>query len=290
MGSPNESGFGTVVLVGTNHNNDPSTTAALADLDIAYTDGQTRPADDVLAAELGSTTVLPGVHSSVSGAFQINGTVTLDAAGDSSAVFILKMASTLVTGSGSMVSLSRGAHASNVFWVVGSSATLGQNSTLEGSILALTAITFGNAATVNGRSLAHDAAVTLDASTVSNVIACGLFTPTPSVSPTRTPSAAASGGTPTPGQDEQYCYPSPARGDSATVAYWMKGSGRVAVKLYNQTGRLVDTVSEDKSGGWQNTQVSIGKFASGTYYFQVVKNFDDGSSEARQPGKFVVLH
>ena len=285
VGSPSETGFGTVVLVGTNHNNDSTTVAALGDLNIAYTDGQSRSADDVLAAELGTTTVLPGVHSSISGAFHIGGTVTLDAGGNTAAVFIMKMSSTLVTAANSMVSLSRGAQASNVFWVVGSSATLGQSSTLEGSILALTAITFGNAATVHGRSLAHDAAVTLDTSTVTNSIACGLFTPTP----TRTPSASTSS-TPTGDHDQQYCYPSPAQGDSARIVYWMRTSGGVAVKLYNQTGRQVDIISENKSGGWQNSQVSIGKFASGTYYFQVVKHFDDGSTESQAPGKFVVLH
>ena len=78
-----------------------------------------------IGTELGGTTLVPGVYNSPSGTFQITGTVTLDGQGDPNAVFIFQMESTLVTASNSVVLLTNGTHACNVFWQVGSSATIG---------------------------------------------------------------------------------------------------------------------------------------------------------------------
>ena len=81
-------------------------------------------------------TKAPGVYASPAGTFGITGTLTLDAEGDPNAVFILKAASMLITASASSVDLVNGARSSNIFWVVGSSATLGTYSILRGNVLA----------------------------------------------------------------------------------------------------------------------------------------------------------
>jgi hypothetical protein len=92
--------------------------------------------------------------------------LTLDAQGDADAVFIFQMASTLTTTAGRQVILSGGARSSNVFWQVGTAATLGSTSVFRGTIMADQAITLETGATLDGRVLARIAAVTLD----SNVI------------------------------------------------------------------------------------------------------------------------
>jgi hypothetical protein len=101
----------------------------------------------------------------------ITGTLTLDGQGNANAVWIFQIASSLTTLSTSNVVLAGGASAHNIFWQVGSSATLGTNSTFNGSILALTSITLTTGATLNGRALAQNGAVTLDTNTV-NVPSC----------------------------------------------------------------------------------------------------------------------
>jgi len=82
-------------------------------------------------------------------------------------VFIFQVTSTLITGSGSHVVLTNGASACNVFWQIGSSATLGTNSVFKGNILALTSITLTTGADLQGRALARNGAVTLDGNTIS---------------------------------------------------------------------------------------------------------------------------
>jgi len=120
--------------------------------------------------ELGGTTKTAGVYNSPAGTFGITGTLTLDAQGDPSAVFIFQAASTLITAAASGVTLINGAQASNVFWVVGSSATLGTNSTLRGTVLALTSITVTTGTSIDGRALARNGAVTLDTNTITDFV------------------------------------------------------------------------------------------------------------------------
>ncbi len=84
----------------------------------------------------------------------------------------------------------------------------------------------------------------------------------------------------------------------ATIAYCMPSPGEVIIKVHNQTGRLVDTLRETKSAGPQTSQISVGRFASGTYYYVITLRYDHQSPEAsgflgtvetRAPHKFVVL-
>jgi Ice-binding-like/HD domain len=144
-------------------------TAAQAknDLAAAYDDVVARPTTETIPVELGGTTQTPGVYDSPAGTFGITGTLTLDAQGDPNAVFIFKAASTLITASASQVNLVNGARASNVFWQVGSSATLGTFSVLRGNVLALASITVTTGTTVDGRMLARTGAVTLDTDVIT---------------------------------------------------------------------------------------------------------------------------
>jgi len=91
----------------------------------------------------------------------VTGTVTLDGRGDANATFVFQVGSTLVTGTGANIALIGGAQAKNVWWQVGSSATLGTGTTFRGNILALTSITLVDNATMLGRALARNGAVSL---------------------------------------------------------------------------------------------------------------------------------
>jgi hypothetical protein len=160
-------GFPPGQVNGTTHVADSAAVQAQADLTTAYGNAAARTVSATIPVELGGTTQTPGVYNSAAGTFGITGTLTLDAQGNPDAVFIFQAASTLITAAASRVSLINGAQASNVFWVVGSSATLGTSSTLQGTILALTSITETTGAIVNGRTLARNGAVTLDTNTVN---------------------------------------------------------------------------------------------------------------------------
>ncbi len=131
----------------------------------AYNDAAGR-LNGVLYAELGGLTLNSGVYKSAS-SLLLTGSLTLDAQGDPNAVWIFQAGSTLTTASSSVVNLVGGAQASNIFWQVGSSATLGTYTNFAGSILALTSITVTTGATVDGRVLAIDGAVTLDSNTIA---------------------------------------------------------------------------------------------------------------------------
>jgi hypothetical protein len=160
-------GFPPGEVTGVAHVADAVAAQAKVDLTVAYNDAAARPTTATVPVELGGTTRTPGVYESPAGTFGITGTLTLDAQGDPGAVFIFKAASTLITASGSSVSLVNGARSSNVFWKVGSSATLGTYSTLRGTVLALASITVTTGVTVDGRVLASTAAVTLDTDTIT---------------------------------------------------------------------------------------------------------------------------
>jgi LPXTG-motif cell wall-anchored protein len=95
-------------------------------------------------------------------ALSLTGTLTLDGAGDPNSVFIFQTDSTLTAASGSQVLFINGAQECNVFWQVGSSATIGTGASFAGNILALTSVSVTTGATVRGRALAQTGSVTLD--------------------------------------------------------------------------------------------------------------------------------
>lgn len=141
--------------------------AAQAQLDAAtaYDDAAGRSPTASVTADLGGQTLVSGVYSGPT--LGLTGTVILDAQGDPDAVFIFQAGSTLITETTSVVALANGAQACNVFWQIGSSATLGSSSTFVGTLLALTSVTANTGAAVSGRLLARNAAVTVDSNTIT---------------------------------------------------------------------------------------------------------------------------
>ncbi|MFF3325819.1 ice-binding family protein, partial [Streptomyces sp. NPDC002889] len=148
------------------HQTDAVAAQAQVDLTTAYDDAAGQPEDvDITDVDLGGQSLGPGVYHADSG-IQLTGQLTLDAAGDPNAVWVFQAESTLITAPNSSVLLVDGASPCNVFWQVGSSATLDTNTTFVGNILALTQIALNDAATIQGRALARNAAVTM----INNVI------------------------------------------------------------------------------------------------------------------------
>jgi len=150
-----------------------SLTTAKIDLNTAFTYASGLTATSLAGGDnqLGGQTLFAGVYS-VAAASTANliGTLTLDAQGNLNAVFIIQASSTLITASDSSVVLINGAQACHVFWVVDSSATLGTGTDFMGNILALTSIVLDTGATVDGRLLAENAAVTLDHNTITEAV------------------------------------------------------------------------------------------------------------------------
>ncbi len=139
---------------------------AQSDLTLAYDDAAARTPAVSAPANLGGLRLTPGVYKNAS-SLGLTGALTLDAQGDPDAVFVFQAGSTLTTASASQVRLVNGAQACNVFWKVGSSATLGTGTVLAGNILALTSISMGSGVTMHGRALARNGAVTLINDTIT---------------------------------------------------------------------------------------------------------------------------
>jgi cell division septation protein DedD len=190
-----------IVSNGTIHSADGVAGGAQSDLTTAYNDAAGRSPTANVPGFIGAgQTLTPGVYKA-SSSLDVGGSLTLDGGGDPNAVFIFQAPSTLITDSASSVILTNGAQACNVFWQVGSSATLGTNSAFAGTILALTSISVDTGDTIAGRALARNGAVTLDDDTITSPT-CATPPPTPTptptaTTPTSTPTSTTSA-TPTP--------------------------------------------------------------------------------------------
>jgi len=191
------------VINGTIHAADAAAAQAQLDLTTAYNDAAGRALTADVPSTIGSAGIdtgplVPGVYKA-SSTLEVKGALTLDAQNDPNAVFIFQVGSALLTDSASTVILSNGAQACNVFWQVGSSATLGTGSTFTGTILALTSITVTTGDTVFGRVLARNGEVTLDDDNIT-VPTC---TPTSTSSPTATPPTTSPPTTPPPSKKKK---------------------------------------------------------------------------------------
>lgn len=173
---------------GVSGNNPGLIITAQTDLGLAYDDAAGQASDFAVDASTTDSfagtgyTLEPGVYTSGS-TMGITGTLTLDGGGDPDAVFIFQAGSSLTTATDSEVVLTNSAQACNVFWQVGSSATLGTTSTFLGTIMAVASITDDGGSTIEGRLLADadendTGAVTLNNTTIS-VPTCATATPTP---------------------------------------------------------------------------------------------------------------
>jgi len=157
-----------VVTRGAIHAGDGAAMQAQADLTTAYNILANEAVNTNLTSQnLGGMTLLPGVYRFNSSASLI-GTLTLDAQGDPNASFHFQIGSTLVTATGAAVNVINGGSDTNVYWQVGSSATLGIGTAFRGHILALASITLNTGATIlNGSALARTGGVTMGSNTIT---------------------------------------------------------------------------------------------------------------------------
>ncbi|WP_394753273.1 ice-binding family protein [Crenothrix sp.] len=171
------------VTTGTIHAGDAVAAQAQSDNAIAYNNLASQACNTTygIPTNIGGMTLVPGVYCFSSSA-QLTGTLTLDAQGDPSAVWVFKVGSTLITAVNSSVQIINGGQQCNVFWQVGSSATLGTGTSFVGNILALASISLNSNTDVSGRALARNGAVTMDSNAVS-ISVCAV-SPGTSIPPT----------------------------------------------------------------------------------------------------------
>ena len=195
------SGFPPGTVNGAVHSADAAAGQAQTDLTTAYDSAAGRTPPVTVSGDLGGLTLTPGVYKSGS-SLGLTGELTLDAQGDPNAVFIFQAGSSLTTASASDITLIGGAQACNVYWQVGSSATLGTTSVFAGNILAYTSVSVNNGVTVQGRVLARNGAVTLDNDVIGPTACTTPAATTPSgttptgTSPTGTTPTGTKPGTP----------------------------------------------------------------------------------------------
>jgi hypothetical protein len=187
---------GHVIPPGAINRTNAAAAKARADLTAAYISAAGRPLSATTGANLANRHLVGGVYAGPSkGALSLTGPLVLDGAGDPNSVFIFQTNSSLITASSSTVSLINGAQECNVFWQVGSSATLGTGSVFTGNIMALTSISVTSGVTVHGRALARNGAVTLD-NDVFTRPTCALSTPVGGSPGVTTPGAGGGSGGP----------------------------------------------------------------------------------------------
>jgi hypothetical protein len=149
---------------------DPDVDLAKADLTKAFNVAASLTPQASGLEQLAGKTLKPGVYAG--GALDLSSGNTLTLDGGAESVWVFQASSTLVTGTGSRILLINGASICNVFWQVGSSATLGSGSTFVGTIMAQESISVGTAATIEGRLLASTSAVTLLTDTITRPSGC----------------------------------------------------------------------------------------------------------------------
>jgi hypothetical protein len=172
------------VTTGALHEGDTAAAAAHADASLAYAflkGMPSIPANNLTGTNLGGLTLAPGVYTFNTSA-QLTGDLTLDAGGASDALFVFQIGSTLTTASNAHVSVINGGanyDESNVFWQVGSSATLGSGTAFKGNVLAYASITLVTGASMVGDALALNGGVTMESNSVTSPPLVGPILPPP---------------------------------------------------------------------------------------------------------------
>jgi hypothetical protein len=262
-------GFPPGTVNGATHAADPIAAQAQLDLTAAYNDAAGRTTGAItVAGNLGGQTLTPGLYKSASTLEISSGDLTLDAQGDANAVFIFQMGTTLTTTVGRLVILSGGAKAANIFWQVGSSATLGSNSVLKGNILALASITAASGAVVDGRLLARTAAITLNA----NAVGLGSVAPATTVASAQSGTTDAVVGVP---NRVSLASSNPLRSGPAIIRFGLAKADRVEINVYDVGGRVVRSLVNqafepgDHEVQWDRLDRNGGPVPSGLYFTKV---------------------
>jgi len=246
-------GFPSGTLTGVKHPGNATSAAAQLALKAAYDSTSTRKVDSTIAAELSGKTYIQGVYTSGLGTFGITDTLTLNGNGDASAVWIFKMTGSLTTASNSYVKLINGAQWTNVFWLVGTSATLGANSTFRGNIMALSSIIANEGAFISGRLLARTDSVSLHNNIIGGV---------PVVTSVQTKNIPE-------GFTLSQNYPNPFN-PTTTINYQLPTSSIVTLKVYDVIGREVAmVVNEVKEVGSYSVQFDASHLSSGIYFYTI---------------------
>jgi LPXTG-motif cell wall-anchored protein len=241
-----ESEANPVITTGTKYKEAEEIVAvAKSALEAAYLDAAGRSPETTIATELGGATLTPAVYSTAAGTMGLTGILTLDGEGDPDAVFIFKMASTLITASASKIVFINEAQACNVFWQVGSSATFATNSIFAGHVLALTSITANTGATFEGQLLARNGAVTLDSNTIVNDLCVETVTETATSSPAPDPAPETTTTSPTSTTSPETATASPAPAP-ATEA---EAVGPVPAPKNTEEAKALAPVTETETGG-----------------------------------------
>nr|ALG05172.1 ice-binding protein [bacterium] len=235
-------GFPPGVLNGTISSADTVADKAKSDLTTAYNVAASLTPKTSGLTDLVGKSLVPGVYSG--GALSLSGTLTLT--GSANSVWVFQAASTLITGSASNIIINGGASACNVFWKVGTSATLGSGSNFTGTILANKSITANTTASITGRLLARTGAVTLDTNTISKPTNCVALSGAVATSPTIT-----SGTPPTPHLDTEYSFRVIATGTPAPTFSVSAGTLPPGLSLNASTGVISGTPT--KSGTYNFT-------------------------------------
>ncbi|SFN36092.1 ice-binding family protein [Mycetocola miduiensis] len=222
-------GFPPGIIGGVQHSADPEAAQAQSDLTTAYNVAASLTPTATGQGELADLSLIPGVYSG--GELSLNGELTL--AGSADSVWVFQAASTLTAGSGARITMTGGASACNVFWQVGSSATLDSNSQFVGTVMASTSITAVTGASITGRLLADTGAVTLDSNVITTPTGCAAGSTEVSTSPTITSAAP-----PAATVDADYSFTVTASGTPAAAYSVTAGTLPAGLALNGSTGAI----------------------------------------------------
>lgn len=174
-------GFPPGVVNGTQHITDGTAGAAKISAQATYDCLSTLPRPTRLLADIGGTTVTAGTYDFAS-SVGVTGILTLDGEGDPNAIFVFQIPSTFIPATYSVIQVTNSAQPCNVYWLVGSSATLSIGSTTVGNIIAVASVTLNTHATLTGRAFALTGAVTMDTNTITrcdcSINPCTMYTTT----------------------------------------------------------------------------------------------------------------